>query len=81
VGYLARFGIPGGEARKLGPKTMIGTKPCFISGAKTYCEQTLHLPIDVTALLAYGPTSRSIHCLEYFACRRNCGPYCEKLAG
>jgi len=52
VGYLPRFGIPGGEARKLGPKTIIGTKPCFISAAKTYCERTLHLQIEVSALLA-----------------------------
>jgi hypothetical protein len=58
VGYLARFGIPGGEARKLGPKTIIGTKPCFISGAKTYCERTLHLQIDVSALLAYHEHKR-----------------------
>jgi hypothetical protein len=58
VGYWARLGIPGGEARKLGPKTIIGTKLCFISGAKTYCERTLHLQIVVSALLAYHQHKR-----------------------
>jgi hypothetical protein len=60
VGYLARFGIPGGEARKLGPKTIIGTKPCFISGAKTYCERscTCRLRLVRSLLLAYHQHKR-----------------------
>ena len=58
MGYLARLGIPSAEARKLGPKTMIGTKPRFISGAKTYCERTLHLQMDLSAPLAYHQHER-----------------------